>query len=101
MISSFTFLSPTRHLQHTNLSAEWEAPNKSHQDKTASSLRQKFHTRGAFLMHLIQCNSLCDPVIYTEAGHLNFLDSDYAFHWMLQDYFYLFHYSLSVLKAFA
>lgn len=80
MISSFTFLSPTRHLQHTNLSAEGEAPDKSHQDKTASSQAEEFYARGAFLMHLIQCNSLCDPYIYTEAGHLKFLYANYAFH---------------------
>lgn len=41
MISSFMLLSPSRHLRHTNLSAEREAPNKSHQDKAASPLRQK------------------------------------------------------------
>lgn len=79
MISSFTFLSPTKHLRHTNLSAEREAPNKSHQDSLTTEA-EEFHARGAFLMHCLQCNSLCDPFIYTEAGHFKFLYSHYAFY---------------------
>lgn len=85
------FRSPTRHLRRTNLSAEWETPNKSHQDKAVA--------KGAFLMHCVQCNNLCDPFIYTEAGRFKVLYSDYAFYWMLRDC--IFVSLLSVLKAFA
>lgn len=101
MISSFTvFLQPDTCNTQT-LVQRGEAPNKSHKDKTASPLRQKFHAREAFLMHLIQFNSLCDPFIYTEAGHIKLLYSDYAFHWMLWEAVIVFVSLLSVLKACA